>query len=58
VNFLAHNVSLLDDLCNWFLLKMTIRNPVTTVRQMCTDDVMYLYLADMMQHVLGAYCEI
>ena len=25
---------------------MTIRNPVTTVRQMCTDDVMHLYLAD------------
>ena len=38
--------------------KITIRNPVTTVRQMCTDDVMHLYLADMMQHVLGAYCEI
>ena len=37
---------------------MTIRNPVTTERQMCTDDVMHLYLTDMMQHVLGAYCEI
>ena len=37
---------------------MTIKNPVTTVRQMCTDDVMYLYLADMMQHPLDANCEI
>ena len=37
---------------------MTIRNPVTTVRQMCTENVMHLYLADMMQHVLGTYCEI
>jgi len=37
---------------------MTIRNPVTTVRQMCTDDVIHLYLADMMQHVSDANCEI
>ena len=31
---------------------MTIRNPVTTVRQMCTDDVIHLYLVDMIQLVL------
>jgi len=37
---------------------MTIRNPVTTVRQMCTDVGMHLYLADMMQHVLDANYEI
>jgi len=37
---------------------MTKRNPVTIVRQTCTDDVMHLYLVDMMQHVLDANCEI
>ena len=66
IQTLDHSVELLSHTTSFYLMifvtgsykKMTIRNPMTTVRQMCTEDFIHMYLADMIQHVLGAYCEI